>query len=433
MVTSLDRRNPVTDSRGVNCAVDVIEHLHPGTNIVVPLANGEPVEVLDAIEAHAEQLHGVRVHQMHALRDRPSMSGAYGDHLRHVSYFLSPITRPHFANGTVDFVPANFSEVPILMRRLPNPLLLVAASPPDRHGFFSLGTNCDYVASMIGRAPIFVEANKRMPRTFGRTQIHVSQVTGWCEADYPLHAVTVAQPDAIDSSIGQLIAERVPDGATIQTGIGAIPNAVLASLTDHKDLGVHTELFSDGLMDLVERGVVNGVRKQLNRTKAVATFALGTKELYDFLHENPAVELWPVRYVNDPRVIGQELDFVSINATLEVDLLGQCASESIGSRLYSGSGGQADFARGAMYSKGGQGFIVTRSTTHRGDSRIVSQLHPGAVVTTMKNTVDKVVTEYGVAELRGQTVRDRAKRLIAIAHPAARDQLELDAKTLGFI
>ena len=411
----------------------VIDQIRPGTNIVVPLANGEPATVLDAIEAHADQLEDVRVHQMHALNDRPSMAGAFGDRLRHVSYFLSPVTRPHFAAGTIDVVPANFSEVPILMRRLPNPLLVVAASPPDRHGFFSLGTNCDYVASMIGRAPVFVEANRQMPRTFGRTQILISQVAGWCEADYPLHALAAVQPDEIDCAIGALIAERVPDGATIQTGIGAIPNAVLASLKGHKDLGVHTELFSDGLMELVDLGVVNGVRKQLNRTKAVATFALGTPELYSFLHENPAVELWPVRYVNDPRTIGQEEDFVSINATLEVDLLGQCASESIGSRLFSGSGGQADFARGAMYSKRGQGFIVLRSTTHSGTSRIVSQLNPGAVVTTIKNTVDKVVTEYGVAELRGQTVRERARRLIAVAHPSARDDLEAQARSLGFL
>ncbi len=260
----------------VHQAADVIEHIHPGTNIVVPLANGEPATVLDAIEAHADQLHDVRIHQMHTLRDRPSMRGELGDHVRHVSYFLSPVTRPHFAAGTIDFVPANFSEVPILMRRLPDPLLLVAASPPDRHGFFSLGTNCDYVASMIGRAPVFVEANRQMPRTFGRTQIHLSQVAGWCEADYPLHALAAVQPDEIDCAIGSLIAARIPDGATIQTGIGAIPNAVLASLRDHSDLGVHTELFSDGLMELVDLGVINGVRKQLNRTKAVATFALGT-------------------------------------------------------------------------------------------------------------------------------------------------------------
>jgi acyl-CoA hydrolase len=316
--------------RGPVEASAVLDLLGPGTNVVVPLANGEPVTVMDVIDAAGDRLDGVRVHQMHALRDRPYLDGRYGDRLRHVSYFLSAVTRPHFETGCLDVVPANFSEVPALLMALPKVLVLASASTPDRHGFFSLGTNADYVASLIGRAPLFLEANRRMPRTFGRSQVHLSQVAGWCEADYPLIAAEPATSDEVDHHIGSLVAERVPHGATIQTGIGAIPNAVLAGLADHRDLGVHTELFSDGLMSLVEAGVVNGVRKQLNRTKAVSAFALGSQALYDFLHENVAVELWPVRYVNDPRIIGQEANFVSINATLEVDLLGQCASESIG-------------------------------------------------------------------------------------------------------
>jgi acyl-CoA hydrolase len=411
----------------------VLDHIGPGTNVVVPIANGEPVLLLDALEAAADRLDGVRVHQMHALRERGYLDGRYGDRLRHVSYFLSSVTRPHAAAGDVDVVPANFSEVPLLMRALDRSVVLAAASPPDRHGFFSLGTGADYVSSLVGRAPLFLEANARMPRTFGRSQVHISQVVGWCEADYPLVATPNVAPAELDRRIGAYIAERIPDGATIQTGIGAIPNALLELLESHRDLGVHTELFSDGLMRLVDLGVVNGVRKQLNRTKAVATFSLGTERLYQFLHENVAVEMWPVRYVNDPRIIGQEQGFVSINATLEVDLLGQCASESLGSRLYSGSGGQADFARGAMYSAGGQGFIVLRSTTNKGGSRIVPQLKPGAVVTTIKNTVDKIVTEHGVAELRGRTVDQRARALIGIAAPEHRDGLEAAAFELGIL
>ncbi len=415
-------------------AESVIELLGVGTNVVVPIANGEPVSVLDAIEAAAPGLDGVRVHQMHALHDRGYLDGRYGDRLRHVSYFLSPVTRPHFAAGTIELVPANFSEVPLLLRRLDHSLVVASASPPDRHGFFSLGTNADYVSSLVGRAPMFLEANRQMPRTFGRSQVHVSQVAGWCEADYPLVAVAPVVPDAVEVAIGEHVAARIPNAATLQTGIGAIPNAVLDLLRGHRGLGVHTELFSDGLMALVESGVVTGVNKQLNRTKAVTTFALGSARLYDFLHENAAVEFWPVRYVNDPRTIGQEDNFVSINATLEVDLLGQCASESIGSRLYSGSGGQPDFARGAMYSNGGQGFIVLRATTHDGQiSRIVPQLQLGAVVTTTKNTVDQVVTEFGVAELRGRSVRERARALVAIADPARRDELEAAARRLGFV
>jgi acyl-CoA hydrolase len=304
----------------------------------------------------------------------------------------------------------------------------------DRHGYFSLGTNADYVASFVGQVPFFVEANAQMPRTFGRNQIHVSQTVGWTAVDYPLVEVNPVAPNDIDRAIAQLIAERIPDGATIQAGIGSIPNAVFERLADHRDLGIHTELLSDGLIDLVESGVVNGTRKRRRPNKVVGTFALGTRRLYDFLHENASIELLPVDYVNDPRVIGSEPDFVSINATLEVDLLGQAASETLNGRYYSGSGGQADFARGAMYSENGQGFIVLHSTTKdESVSRIAPQLPAGSVVTTLKNTVDNVVTEYGVAEMRGKPVRERAKSLIAIAHPKFRDGLTADAKALGYL
>lgn len=413
---------------------EVLHHIRAGTQIVVPLAVGEPRHLLDEVERVGDQLERVRVHQMHAIHDRPYLHGAFGDRLRHVAYFLSRITRESFAAGHCDLVPANFSEVPDLLRSLRDPLVLTAASMPDRHGYISLGTNADYTASLIGRARIFAECNAQMPRSAGRAQVHVSQLIGWCEADYPLLEVPPAEPTDADFEIARHITRRIPDGATLQTGIGAIPNAVMSGLLDHRELGIHTELISDGLIDLVERGVVTGSRKRINRTKIVGTFALGTQRLYDFLHENPAVEMWPVSYVNNPRVIGQERNFVSINATLEVDLLGQCASESIGSRMYSGSGGQADFARGAMYSEGGQGFVVLHATAAGGTiSRIRSQLTPGAAVTTIKNTVDKIVTEFGVAELRGTTVRQRCERLIAVAHPDHRDQLEVEAEELGFL
>jgi acyl-CoA hydrolase len=315
-----------------------------------------------------------------------------------------------------------------------DPLVVASASPPDRYGYFSLGTNADYVSSFVGRARFFVESNAQMPRTFGRNTIHVSQLVGWVEADYPLVEVPPAQPGDVDRAIASFVADRIPSGVTFQTGIGSIPNAIMAALTDHRNLGVHTELLSDGIVDLVERGVVNGVNKFLNRTKAVGTFALGTQRLYDFLHENAAFELWPVRYVNDPRIIAQEKGFVSINATLAVDFIGQCASETIDGRYWSGSGGQADFARGAMYSDGGQGFIVLPSTAKGGTiSRIVPQLPAGEVVTTLKNTVDKVVTEWGVAELRGRSIRDRTTRLIAISHPDHRDHLTFEARRLGYL
>jgi acyl-CoA hydrolase len=323
--------------------------------------------------------------------------------------------------------------VPALLGRLDRPVVVAATSPPDRHGYVSLGTNADYVAPFIGRVPFFVEANAQMPRTSGRNSIHLSQVAGWCEVDRPLIEVPPAVPDELDQRIAGLVAERIPDGACIQAGIGSIPNGILAALSGHRELGIHTELLSDGVIDLVESGVVTGVHKVRQPGKVVGTFALGTRRLYDFLDMNPAVEMLPVDWVNDPRVIAQERGFVSINATVQVDFLGQAASETIDGRYWSGSGGQADFARGAMYSPGGQGFLVLPSTAANGTvSRIVPRLPEGSAVTTIKNTVDKVVTEHGVAELRGRTIRERAHALVAIAAPEFRDGLEASARALGW-
>ncbi len=417
---------------------DVLRHVAPGTQIIVPLGNGEATAVMEALDAAAAaddpRIDEVRVHQMHALHDRPYLHGAYGTRLKHISYFLSHVTRPHFASGAIGLVPAHFSEVYALMRmRTEDPLVIAAASPPDRHGYFSLGVSADYTSSFIGRGRFFLEVTDDMPRTFGRNQIHVSQVVGWCQTDRPLVEVAPATPGDTDQRIAEFVAERIPNGATIQTGIGAIPNAIMASLQGHKDLGVHTELVSDGVVDLMESGVVNGVRKRLNRTKVVGTFALGTRRLHEFLHENTAIELHAVRYVNDPRIIANERNFASINATLTVDFLGQCASETIGGQYYSSSGGQNDFARGAAYSDGGQGFVVLHSTTSRGASRIVPQLAAGDVVTTPKNTVDKIVTEYGVAELRGRSIRERTRALIAVAHPDHRDELSRQARALSYL
>lgn len=414
---------------------DVLTHLSDDDDLIVPLANGEPVSVIDAIEDAAPRFAGVRVHQMHALHDRPYLHGALRGHLDHVSYFLSPVTRKAFHEGGCELVPNHFSEVPRLLRESTRcSMVLAAAAPMDRHGYFSLGTNCDYVAPFIGQVPFFLEVNAQMPRTFGRNHIHVSQIAGWCEVDRPLVAIEEATPGELDHRIAAFVADRIPDGATIQAGIGSIPNAVLSGLHGHHNLGVHTELLSDGFIDLIESGVANGSRKRLNPGKVVTTFALGSQELYEFLHENPAVELLPVDYVNDPRIIAEEECFVSINATVEIDLIGQCASETVAGRYWSSSGGQADFARGAMYSEHGRAFIVLPSTAAGGAvSRIRPTLTPGSVVTTLKNTVDSVVTEFGVADLRGRSLSQRARALIAIAHPQFRDELTAEAKALGYL
>jgi acyl-CoA hydrolase len=416
-------------------ADDVLDLIDDGADLIVPLANGEPVSVIDAIEAAAHRLTGVRIHQMHALHDRPYLHGSLRDHLLHVSYFLSHITRPAFHERGCELVPNHFSEVPRLLRESTRcSMVLAAASPMDRHGYFSLGTNADYVSPFIGQVPFFLEVNAKMPRTFGRNQLHVSQVAGWCEVDRPLIEVPLPEPNEVDRKIASLVGERIADGTTIQVGIGSIPSALLSGLHGHRHLGIHTELLSDGVIDLIEAGVVTGTRKRVAPNKVVTTFALGTKRLYDFLHENPAVELLPVDWVNDPRVIAREDCFVSINGTTEVDLLGQCASETVGGRYWSSSGGQADFARGAMYSEHGAAFIVLPATAAKGTvSRIRSTLTPGSVVTTLKNTVDHVVTEHGVAELRGRTISDRARALIAIAAPEFRDDLEREARDLHYL
>jgi acyl-CoA hydrolase len=414
---------------------DVVDHIADGHDIIVPLANGEPVSLLDAVEANATRWKGVRVHQMHALHDRPYIHGSVRDHLLHVSYFLSPVTRPAFHARGCELVPNHFSEVPRLLRETTScSIVLAAAAPVDAHGYFSLGTNCDYVAPFIGHAPFFLEVNARMPRTFGLNQLHVSQVVGWTEVDRPLVEVAPPESSDVDARIAAHVIDRIPDGATIQAGIGSIPNALLGGLRDHRELGVHTELLSDALIDLIDTGVVTGTRKRLAPGKVVTTFALGTQRLYDFLHENSVVEFMPVDHVNDPRVIAEEDCFVSINATTEVDLIGQCASETVGGRYWSSSGGQADFARGAMYSPHGKAFVVLPSTAAGGEvSRVRSTLTPGSVVTTLKNTVDHVVTEHGVAEMRGRSISQRAASLIAIAEPRFRDELAAEARELGYL
>jgi acyl-CoA hydrolase len=413
---------------------DVLRYVAPGAEIVVGSANGEPVRVIDALEEAGDALEDVRLHQMLALRPRPYIEGERPN-LRHVSWFLSPANRDAFHRGDCDLVPNSFSDVPRLMRQALSPrLALACVSPPDRHGYFSLGADATYAASLIGEVPFFVEVNTRMPRTFGANQLHVSDIVGFCESDRDM--VELPGPPAADRDrrIAEFVAERIPDGATLQAGIGAVPDLVLGLLSDHRELGVHTELLGDGFVDLVEAGVITGTRKLTHRNKIVTTSAIGCRRLYDFIADNPGVEFHPVDYTNDPRIIAREPLMTAINATLEVDFLGQCASESLGSNYWSSSGGQPDFARGSVMAEHGQAFIVLHSTAD-GDavSRIVPQLRPGAAVTTFKNIVDKVVTEYGVAELRGSSIAERARRLIAIAHPKFREWLTAEARTLGYL
>jgi len=419
-------------------ADELMDHVGAGTSVIVPVGNGEPVAILDAIEAAADasQLDGVRIHQLLPVRARKHHSGCFGDQLRHVSYFLNASLREHYERGEVDLVPNDFHAVPAMLRRLEQPLLAVAASPPDAHGYVSLGVAGDYAAALLGEMPVIVEVNASMPRTQGEHTFRLADAAGWVERDTPMVAVPPASGTDVDRRIAELVAQRIPDGCVLQFGVGAVPDLVAGLLGDHRDLGIHTELLGDGIMGLIESGAANGHTKTREHGLATTTTIMGSAALYDWAHEHPGVYVLPVDISNDPRVIAEHDDFASVNATMQIDLLGQCDSESLGSHYVSSTGGQADFMRGAQLAARGQSFIVTHSTAHDVASgtvvsRIVPTLSPGSVVTAHKNLVDKVVTEHGVAELTGRTTRERATALIAIADPAFRDDLAAEARAMG--
>ena len=305
----------------------------------------------------------------------------------------------------------------------------------DKHGFFSLGTVSSYSPAMIDKAKhIYVEVNENTPRAVCGAQLHISQIDGLVENTFELPTLPAPKLDEVSITIGNLIAEQIPDGACIQLGIGAIPDAVGMALKTKHDLGIHTEMFTSSMVDLIECGAVNNSKKQIHRGKTVTTFAFGSKAINDYIDDNPAIEILPVDYVNNPEVICQNDNMISINAALEVDLFGQVCAESIGTKIMSGSGGQVDYVRGACQSKGGKSFIAFSSTAKGGTiSKIKPILTPGAVVTTSKNDVDYIVTEYGIAHLRGQTLSSRVKQLISIAHPDFRDELSFEAKKRGIL
>ncbi|MCM3612153.1 propionyl-CoA--succinate CoA transferase [Planococcus sp. MERTA32b] len=405
-----------------------------GADIIIPIANGEPIKLLDILEERADQLDGVKIHQMLALRERSYIKGEL-EQLKHVSYFLSGATRKVYQQAKMELVPNNFHEIPQMLKKTTKmSMIMTVASPMDEHGYFTFGTQADYVAEFVGEVPFILEVNENMPRTYGHNHIHISQIAGFIEHHAPLSEEKAGEISDKDLLIASSIIEDIKNGDTLQIGIGSVPNAVISMLKDHRYLGIHTEMLPDGVVDLIKAGAVDGTRKFTNRGKVIATFAYGSKKLYDFLDNNPVVEFLPVSTVNDPREIAKEKNIVSINATTEVDLFGQCASETVGGKYYSSSGGQVDFARGVRFAENGKGYICMPSTA-KGDSlsRIKLQLAPGSVVTTGKNDVDNIVTEYGIARLHGVSISERAKRLISIAHPKFREELMFDAKKNGII
>lgn len=411
----------------ITTAAGVVSEIEDGTWIVCGHAAAGPQVIMRELVARKERFGNL--HIFHVL---PVGYGEYASpenaaHFRHVTTFAGGTTREAVARGKSDFIPMFFKNVPSLLgAEIPVEMAIINVSPPDQDGYCSFGVACDYTKRAVELAGVVVaEINECMPRVGGRANsVHISRFDRMVPCVDPLPEVPSAPISETESEIGRLCASLVNDGDVLQLGIGAVPDAVLAFLGDKKDLGIHSEIISDGAVELIRSGVVNGRRKTLRQGKVVATFLVGTRILYDFVADNPDIEMMPVDYVNDPNVIAQNDNMVSINSCIEVDLTGQVNAETIGGRQFSGIGGQVDFVRGAQLSRGGRSIITMPSTARGGKtSRIVPSLSPGTVVTTSRGDVDYIVTEYGIAKLKGRTLRQRAEALIAIAHPDFREEL----------
>ena len=417
-------------------AAEAVAGIRSGQQVYVHCAAATPSVILDALVARAPELRDVGMIHLHTEGPGPHLAPEMAPHFRHRALFVGPNARAAVNDGRADYVPVFLSDVPNLFERgaLPLDVVLVNATPPDAHGFCSLGVSVEAMHAAIRAArTVIVQFNRGMPRTLGESFIHVSDIDLAVDVDVPPYEHASAPIGDVERRIGQYVAELIPNGATIQLGIGAIPAATAAALHGHRDLGIHTEMFTDAVVDLVEAGVVTGARKERNRGKIVTAFLMGTPRLYDFVNDNPMVEMRSVDFTNDTHVIRSFGTMTAINSAIEVDLTGQVVADSIGSRVYSGVGGQMDFVRGAALAPNGRAIIALPSTAARGTvSRITPQLATGAGVVTTRAHVRTVVTEYGVAELFGRSIRERASALIGIAHPDHRDRLRSEASRLGF-
>jgi len=415
---------------------EAVKIVKSGDVIWAPPASNEPIIIWKALADRKDELEGVVVRQFLSRRKHPHMDPSFAPHIFIECFFVTDSMRNLIREGYATYVPSNFGDIPSLIRQSDRvDVLMLTVAPMDEHGNLNFGLGCDYTpAAMEVARKIIVEVNPNMPRTNGYNNIHISKVDLLVECDEPMVELPAPLITEMDETIGSYIAERIEDGSTLQVGIGGIPAAVCKFLEHKKDLGIHTELISDYLIGLVESGALNGSRKSIHKGKCVATIVEGTRKFFDFINNNPSIELHPVDYTNNTNIIAQNNKMVSINATIEVDLFGQCCSESIGTMIWGGSGGQSDFARGVTLCPDGKGFIVLKSTAKGGTiSKIVPTLTPGASVTTGRNYVDHVVTEYGVAKLRGKSIRERSLALINIAHPDFRDQLRHAARQMKVI
>ena len=399
-----------------------------GSRVWIQSGCGTPTTLVQALVARAPEVHDVEVVHMMTLGSADYTKPEYQGRFRHRGLFLGANVREAVAAGRADYTPIFLSEIEGLFVNgtLPLDVVLMQVSPPDEHGFVSLGTTVDCTLTAVRYAKVVIaEVNDQVPRTHGDTFIHLSHITAIVETSHSLQELQVESFTEMHLRVAQNVSSLIPDGATLQTGIGGIPEAVLSCLEDKKDLGIHTEMFSDGVIELIDKGVINGERKTLHRGKLVAAFVLGTKRLFDFIDDNASCEFRPISYVNDPFVVAQNDRMVAINSALQVDLTGQVCADSLGTRPYSGFGGQIDFIRGAARSKGGVPIIALPATALHGKlSRIVPVLEPGAGVVTSRADVHYVVTENGIAYLHGKTLRERAEALIGIADPQFRGELE---------
>ena len=418
-------------------AADAVRHVHNGDTIIVSTGVGEPPTLLTELSTQRHSFQNVKVAQILALRKYAYFDPETVANVRHVALFYGPASRAGGQAGWVDFTPNYFSEIPAQIERgqIPAEVVFSMASPMDAHGYFSLSLGADYTMAAVAKArAVLLEVNPNVPFAYGNCLVHVSQVTALVESSDPVLEVGLPTIGPVQAAIGKQVAELVEDGSTLQIGYGGIPDAVVMQLTDKHDLGIHTETIGDGIMTLVESGTVTNRRKNYLPGKMIATFALGSAKLYRFMDRNPMLEMHPVNFTNDPMLAGQNDKLVAINATLQIDLLGQCGSESLGHSPFSGTGGQSDFVRAANRSRGGKAFIVLPSTAKDDTiSRIAPVLSPGTHVSTSKNDINYVVTEYGVAQLRGKSAGQRARELIGIAHPNFRAELTAQAKHMKLL
>jgi acyl-CoA hydrolase len=408
-------------------AEEALKIVKSNDKIYIHAAAAAPSVLIKALAERHDELRNVEICQLHTEGEAPYANPEYADSFHVNSFFIGRNVRHTLKAGNGSYTPVFLSEVPLLFKRniVDIKVALIHVSVPDQHGYCSLGVSVEATLAAIDNADhVIAQVNKQMPRTFGDGIIHITEIDAFVECDVPLPSHPVTEPTAVEIKIGDNVANLIEDRSTLQMGIGNIPNAVLSRLHNHKDLGLHTEMFSDGVIDLILKDVINGNYKGVNPGRALATFLMGSQRLYDYVNDNPFVEMRSSDYVNDVSIIKQNPRMVAINSAIEVDLTGQVCADSIGSKMYSGVGGQMDFIRGASLSEGGKAIIALPSVTKKGISRIVPALKTGAGVVTTRAHIHYVVTEYGVANLYGKTIQQRVKALVNIAHPDHREHLD---------